>query len=67
MNHESRPDLVGDGYDAEPLWTANQVSEFLQVPVKNVYELPIPSIRLSRRRRRWRPKTVIEYAMSREV
>ena len=67
MREEHRPDLVGDGYDSEPLWTVDQVAEYLQVPVKRVYELPIPRIRLSSRRCRWRPRIVINFVTSREV
>lgn len=67
MKNEHRPDLVGDGYDSAPLWTAGQVADYLQIPIKKVYELPIPQIRISERRLRWRPRVVIHYALSREV
>ena len=50
-----RHDLVGDGYDIEPLLTAEEVGRILRVPVKSVYELPLPRIRLGTRRIRWRP------------
>lgn len=58
MIEEDRPDLVGDGYDAEPLLKAKQVGEILQVPEKSVYDLAIPRVRISNRRLRWRPTDV---------
>ena len=58
---ELRPDLVGDGYDPEPLLTAKEVAEILRVPVKSVYELPINRVRLGRRRVRWRPEDVRDF------
>lgn len=56
-----RPDLVGDGHDPEPLLTAEQVSGILSVPVKSVYELGIPRVRVGRRRIRWRPGDVRDF------
>lgn len=53
--------LVGDGYDPEPLLTAEDVGLLLQVPTKSVYELPIPKVRLSKRRIRYRPEDVQEF------
>lgn len=50
-----RPDLVGDGYDPEPLWTAEDVAAVLRVPAKSVYSMPIPRVMLGMRRIRWRP------------
>jgi len=61
MTEEYRPDIVGDGYDVEPLWTPHDAAAFLRVPVKRLYELPIPRIRLSSRRIRYRPETVRAY------
>jgi hypothetical protein len=58
---EVRPDLVGDGYDPEPLWTASDVGRYLSVPEKSVYELGIPRVRVGRRRIRWRPADVREF------
>ena len=55
---EVRPDLVGDGYDPEPLLTAAEVAARLRVPVKAVYELAIRRVRVGQRRVRWRPKDV---------
>lgn len=52
---------VGDGYDAEPLLTAEDVGIILQVPTKSVYELPIPKVRISKRRIRYRPEDVEEF------
>ncbi len=53
--------LVGDGYDVEPLLTAADVAEILRVPVKSVYELPIPRVKISLRRIRWRPQDVQQF------
>ena len=61
MSNQMRADLVGDGYDSEPLLTAADVARLLRVPMKSVYELPIPRIRLGRRRIRWRPSDVHEF------
>ena len=55
---EIRSDLIGDGYDSEPLWTAKQVAAKLQLPKKSVYELPIPQVRIGPRRIRYRPSDV---------
>lgn len=55
---EYRPDLVGDGWDPEPLMTAEEVGEYLQVPTKSVYDLSIPRVRIGERRVRWRPADV---------
>lgn len=55
---EHRPDLVGDGWDPEPLLTAEEVADVLQVPRKAVYDLPIRRVRVSRNRVRWRPEDV---------
>lgn len=57
----ARPAPVGDGYDAEPLLTAEDVGIILQVPTKSVYELPIPKVRISKRRIRYRPEDVEEF------
>lgn len=58
---QARPDLVGDGYDPEPLLTAEDVAALLSVPVKSVYELAIPRVRVGKRRIRWRPADVREF------
>jgi len=60
------PHLVGDGYDSEPLWTPRDVAEYVGVPYKRVLDLPIPRIRLSSRRIRYRPQTVREYVQGLE-
>jgi predicted DNA-binding transcriptional regulator AlpA len=60
-SEENRPDLVGDGYDLEPLYNAEEVSAILGVPVKSVYELPVPRVRIGKRRIRWRPADVREF------
>lgn len=62
---EHRPDLVGDGYDPEPLMTAKDVGEVLRVPHKAVYDLPIPRVRISRGRVRWRPEDVRSFIENR--
>jgi hypothetical protein len=36
MAEEYRPEIVGDGYDSEPLWTPRDVAAYLKVPVKRV-------------------------------
>lgn len=44
---EVRPDLVGDGYDDEPLLNAREVGRILCLPMNGVYELPIPRVQLA--------------------
>ncbi len=58
---EYRPDLVGDGHDGEPLLRAKQVAEWLGVHPKRVYDLPIPRVRVSPKRIRYRPVDVVKY------
>jgi len=58
LGEERRPEVVGDGYDVEPLLTAGDVGTLLKLPPKSVYELPIPRVRLGPRRIRWRPVDV---------
>jgi predicted DNA-binding transcriptional regulator AlpA len=56
---EDRPDLVGDGFDIEPLMRAEHVAKVLDVPAKHVYEVAgLPRVRISRGRVRWRPEDV---------
>lgn len=55
---DHRPDLEGDGYDPEPLLTADEVGDILGVPTKSVYDLPIQRVRVSSNRVRWRPHDV---------
>ena len=43
---------------AEPLLTVKEVARILSVPVKRVYELGIPAVRLSTRSLRWRMSDV---------
>ncbi len=63
--HETdRFDLVGDGYDPEPLLTARDVARILNVGMGRVYELPIPRLRLGPQRIRWRPEDVRAYIES---
>jgi len=62
MSEAYRPDLVGDGYDIEPLMRAEQVGRVLSVPAKKVYELSgLPRVRVSSGRVRWRPDDVREF------
>lgn len=63
---EHRPDYEGDGYDPEPLLTARDVAERLQVPRDRVYELPIPRVRIGPRTVRWRPEAVEAWIVERE-
>ncbi len=61
-----RNDLVGDGFDSEPLMTAEDVARVLQIPTKSVYELGgLPRIRIGLRRIRWRPADVREFVTRR--
>lgn len=50
----------------EPLLTAEQVAQILGCRVKRVYELAIPSVRLSERALRWRPSQVAAWIAQRE-
>ncbi|SRR6266508_5052831 len=47
------------------LLTAKQVAAILQVPVKRVYELPIPQTRISSRTIRWFVADVAEFTITR--
>lgn len=58
---EYRPDLVGDGWDPEPLLSAKDVAAILGVRRSRVYELSIPRVRVSRKCLRWRPRDVREF------
>lgn len=56
---EHRPDLVGDGHDPESLLTYEEVAEILALSdPRAVYDLPIPRVRVSKNRVRWRPADV---------
>ena len=50
----------------DELLTRDQVAEWLKIPPKRVYELPVPKVRLGRRTIRWR-KADIEEFISRRV
>ena len=63
---EFRPDLVGDGYDDEPLLRASEAAVLLAVPKKRVYELPIKRVRVGKGSIRWRPRHIREYIAKRE-
>lgn len=45
----------------EPLLTVKEVARILSVPVKRVYELGIPVVRLSKRSLRWRMSDVQQW------
>ena len=45
----------------EPLLTVREVARTLSVPVKRVYELGIPAVRLSTRSLRWRLSDVQQW------
>lgn len=63
---EIRPDLVGDGYDVEPLMDAAAVAEILGIPTKSVYGIAgLPRVRVSGRRIRWRPADVRDFIQRR--
>lgn len=62
---ESESDRIREGEDLEPLLTADDVAAYVQVPKKSVYELPIPRVRISKRRIRWRPADVRQYVEER--
>jgi predicted DNA-binding transcriptional regulator AlpA len=51
----------------DSLLTAREVGAILGVRPKRVYELGIPSIRLSERSVRWRPQAVAQWIREREV
>ena len=50
----------------EPLLTAKQVAEIVNVRPKRVYELSIESVRISNRQVRWRLETVRRWIEERE-
>lgn len=62
---ERRPDYVGDGWDPEPLWDAEDVGEYLGVPAKSAYDLPIRRVKVSSNRVRWRPADVRDFVRRR--
>ncbi len=51
----------------DPLLTAKQVAAILRVRPKRVYELGIPTVRISARQLRWRPSVVQQWIASREA
>ncbi len=52
--------------DLDPLLTAAQVAKVLSVRPKRVYELGIPSVKLSERSLRWRPSQLAAWIHERE-
>ena len=50
-----------------PLLTAKQVGAILGVRPKRVYELGIPTVRLSERSVRWQPESVAQWIREREM
>ncbi len=65
LGQEPGLELVGDGYDAEPLLTAGDVGTLLKLPAKSVYDLPIPRVQLGPWRIRWRPADVRAFILQR--
>jgi len=53
------PDLTAA--PSEPLLTVKEVAAILNVPMKRVYELGIPAVRLSARSLRWRSSDVKQW------
>ena len=51
----------------EHLLNAKQVAEIIGVRPKRVYELGIPSVRVSERQLRWRPEAVQRWITEREA
>ena len=45
----------------EPLLRASEVADILKIPVKSVYDLPVPKVRLGRGRVRFRPSDLEAY------
>jgi predicted DNA-binding transcriptional regulator AlpA len=52
--------------EPEPLLTAREAARILGVSPKRLYELGIPSVRISERSLRWRPSTVAAWIAQRE-
>lgn len=50
-----------DNEDVQRLMDAREVGSMLRKPVKGVYDLPIPRIRLSQRCIRWRRADVLAF------
>jgi predicted DNA-binding transcriptional regulator AlpA len=55
------------GQELKPLLNAREAAEILGVSKKRLYSLPIPKVRLSKRRVGWRPERIREFAERREV
>ena len=60
------PQIVGDGFDDEKLLRPREVAEMLDVSYQRLLQLPIPRIRLSSRRIRYRPQAVRDYLLELE-
>ena len=45
----------------EPLLRASEVADILKIPVKSVYDLPVPKVRLGPGRVRFRPSDLEAY------
>ena len=45
----------------EPLLRASEVASILKIPLKSVYDLPVPKVRLGPGRVRFRPRDLEEY------
>ncbi len=60
-----RPELLVNS-ERQPRWTAKDVAKYLSVPVKRVYEMGLPEIRLGERTIRYDPADVIEWERERK-
>lgn len=67
MRPEPGAPLPASVVDIDPLMTAEQVAAFLTVRVKRVYELGIPTVRLSARSVRWRRADLLAWLESRRA
>ena len=56
---------VGDGYDDEELLKVGDVAKKLALSPNQVYELPIPRVRVGKRSIRWRPQDVYDFIQRR--
>ncbi|MFC1530972.1 helix-turn-helix transcriptional regulator [Gemmatimonadota bacterium] len=57
-------DWIGDPtteHPLEPLLRASEVADILKIPLKSVYDLPVPKVRLGPGRVRFRPRDLEEY------
>lgn len=55
------PSGIAEPFAGARLLTAAEVSAYLRIPAKKVYQLPIPRVALSQRRVRWLESDVLAY------